>query len=254
MVFQYHVGRVHAIVGNDLCHLWVDVLLKRLYLTAIDGQLGASAVGVGCVTIFVEELSHAIVDDHRPVIVGKFHLGHFEEVAHALDERIVIHHIGEIRVADGEVAEERHRLGLFEIGRARESQHRIERLVGSPFVDDLPQLDFPVSGMVHFVDEDGEVGQPPNDVAQLVGLLYLLQLFFAEERWVFVVSETVEDDFLGIGDGHEPHEIVQGLVVVDLLRIRVLDLIALACTLLLIEDLELDEPGHLRGGWLRDDP
>ena len=108
--------------------------------------------------------------------------------------------------------------------------------------------------MVHLVDEDGEVGQPPDDVAQLVGLLYLLQLFFAEERWVFVVSETVEDDFLGIGDGHEPHEIVQGLVVVDLLRIRVLDLIALACTLLLIEDLELDEPGHLRGGWLRDDP
>ena len=126
MVFQYHVGRVHAIVGNDLCHLWVDVLLKRFYLTAIDGQLGASAVGVSRVTILVEELSHAIVDDHRPVVVGELHLGHLEEVAYALDERIVIHHIGEVGVADGEVAEERHRLGLFKIGRARETQHSVE--------------------------------------------------------------------------------------------------------------------------------
>ena len=126
MIFQYHVGRVHAVVGNNLSHLRVNVLLKRFYLTAIDGQLGAGAVGVGRVTILVEELSHAVVDDHRPVIVGEFHLGHFEEVAHALDERIVIHHIGEVGVADGEVAEERHRLGLFKIGRARETQHSVE--------------------------------------------------------------------------------------------------------------------------------
>ena len=126
MVFQYHVGRVHAIVGNDLCHLWVDVLLKSFYLTAIDGQLGASAVGVGRVTILVEKLSHAIVDDHRPVVVGELHLGHLEEVAHTLYERIVIHHIGEVGVADGKVAEERHRLGLFEIGGARETQHSVE--------------------------------------------------------------------------------------------------------------------------------
>ena len=126
MVFQYHVGRVHAVVSNNLCHLWVDVFLKRFYLTAIDRQFGTGAVGVGRVTILVDKLSHAIVNDHRPVVVGEFHFGHFEEVAHTLDERIEIHHIGEVGVADGKVAEERHSLCLLEIGRAREAHHSIE--------------------------------------------------------------------------------------------------------------------------------
>ena len=108
--------------------------------------------------------------------------------------------------------------------------------------------------MVHLVDEDGEVGQPPDDVAQLIGLLYLFQLFLGEERRILVIGETVEDDLFGIGDGHEPHEIVQGLVVVDLLRIGVLDLVALAGTLLLVKDLEFHQPCYLCGGWFRNDP
>ena len=254
MVFQYHVGRVHAIVGNNLCHLWVDVLLKRLYLTAIDGQLGTSAVGVSRVAILVEELPHAIVDDHGPVVVGELHLGHLEEVAHALDERIVIHHIGEVGVADGEVTGQRQTLGLFEIGRAREAHHGVEGVVLCPLVDHLPELDLAVGSMVHLVDEDGEVGQLADDVAQLIGHFHLLQLLLAEKRGISGVCHSVEDHFLGIGDGHEAHQVVQGLVVVYFLRVGVSDDVALACALLLVERLKLDEACQLCGRGLGYDP
>ena len=89
--------RTEAILGNDGGHERINHLFQLLYCSAVDAQLGDGAVLVNGVPIGVQEFSHTLFDDDRAFrYLRDLHPRAFQEVADAVDQRIVVYDVGDL--------------------------------------------------------------------------------------------------------------------------------------------------------------
>ena len=89
--------RTEAILGNDGGHERINHLFQLLYRPTVDAQLGDGAVLVNGVLIGVQEFPHTLFDDDRAFrYLRDLHPRAFQEVADAVDQRIVVYDVGDL--------------------------------------------------------------------------------------------------------------------------------------------------------------
>ena len=83
--------------------------------------------------------------------------------------------------------------------------------------------------MVYLVDEYRERGQLTDEMTQLIRLPVLFVVAILEQINLAVfLLYAVEDDLLGIGDGHEAEQRLEWLVIRDFLDVGILGAIGFA--------------------------
>ena len=226
-----------AVLCGDGCHQRIDHPLQFFDRAAVDAQFGCGAIGIDGILVGVQEGSDAVFNDAHAF--GPLHdLDHraLEEIAHTVDQRVVIHDIGDLRRRHGQAYHNLDFLRLVQIWRARETDDGIDGLVGRPAVDYSTELDLIADRVVYFVDKDRKRWQLSDEVTQLIGLAISFVLAVLEEADLpLLLLDSVKDDLFCIGDRYQAEQLVQRLVVSDFLNIGILGFVGFVGCLALIQ-------------------
>ena len=85
-----------AVFCRNAGHQGVDHFLQLLNGTTVNTQLGLGPVGIYRILVGVEEFSNAAFDDLAALrLVYNFDHRSFQKVAHTVNERIVVHNVGD---------------------------------------------------------------------------------------------------------------------------------------------------------------
>ena len=237
--FQDAVGG-QAVFRRDAGCQRIDHLLQLFDGSAVDAQLGTSPVRVDRVFIIVQKLPNASVDDPSAVRqLRDLHDGSFEKIPHAIDQRIVVDDVGDLRRGDGEAIRHLDLFRFFQIGGTGETDNGIDGLIFRPLVDHCAELDLIADRVVDLVNEHGQGGQLSDQVSQLVGLpvLFIVALLkHADLSGLFL--DAIQDHLLRIGHSYQAEQLRQRLVVSNLLHVGIFRFIRLLRRLGLIQHLK----------------
>ena len=145
------------ILRRDTSYYGVDQFLQFFNGSAVDAQLGQCPAGIYGVLISIEKISDAIFNNAATVRnICNLHNGPLEKVSYAVDERIVINDIGNLRRGYGEAIGHLNFLCLFQIGCTGKANHGINGLILRPLADYGAELDLVADRMVDLIDENGQ--------------------------------------------------------------------------------------------------
>ena len=145
------------ILRRDTSYYGVDQLLQFFNSSAVDAQLGQCPARIYSVLISIEKISDAIFNNAATVRnICNLHNGPLEKVSYAVDERIVINDIGNLRRGYGEAIGHLNFLCLFQIGCTGKANHGINGLILRPLADYGAELDLVADRMVDLIDENGQ--------------------------------------------------------------------------------------------------
>ena len=145
------------ILRRDTSYYGVDQLLQFFNAPAVDAQLGQCPVGIYGIPISIQKLPDAVFNNTAAVRnICNLHNGPLEKVSYAVDERIVINDIGNLRRGYGEAIGHLNFLCLFQIGCTGKANHGINGLILRPLADYGAELDLVTDRMVDLINENGQ--------------------------------------------------------------------------------------------------
>lgn len=257
MVAEDGGGGVEAVLLAEADGEREDLPLQARDGAAVDGELGAGSGGVALVAEPGEELADAALDDGEGVgrVADDLDDGPLQERADAVHEGEIVDGVGDLGRLDLQSVGDANLLGGGQIGSSGKAEDGADGTVLGPFRDDAAELDVGRGGMVGLVDEDGKGGNLGDGSAKLVGGGGLFVVGAVEEHGLRrVVRESVEDDFLGIGDGDEAGELVERLKGGELLDVGVTDPVRAAGGGVGVQDHEAERAAEAGRKRLGDDP
>lgn len=193
-----------ALLRRDTSYYRVDQLLQFFNAPAVDAQLGQCPAGIYGALISIQKISDAVFNNAAAVgNICNLHNGPLEEVSHAVDERIVIDDVGNLRRGYGEAISHLDFLRLFQIGCAGKADHGINGLIRRPLTNYGTELNSSLTACGILIDENGQAREFADQVAQLIGLpiLFIITLVIKTDL-AFNFLYAVQNNLFRIGDSH----------------------------------------------------
>ena len=206
--FQDHVRR-QAIFGDDSGNQRVHRPFQLLNGTAVDAEFRRKSVSVYFVLVSIQEFPDTGLNNDAAVRdIGNLYNGAFQKVSYTRYQGIVIDGVCDFRRGNRQFIRDGDFLSFFKIGRSGKTDDGVDSIIFSPPVHDGTELDLVTDGVMHFINKDGQTGELPDQIAQLIGLpILVIVALLKKAQLSLLFLNAVEDHLFRVCHGYKAKQL-----------------------------------------------